>query len=123
MVRRNIHPRIQIWVPGDNLTASALAEEIDRFPLEELPPCLVVDLRRVRQASSDGLVWLVNLRLEALRTGRFLVLLDPSPEVQRVLRAARVHGRFEMAASLEEAVAMARTDEIARGLIRMRSEH
>jgi len=101
-MRTNLHPQVQMWSPGYNMTGEILRHEIESVFNETLPQILILDLRQVGLTDSDGLAWLVNLNLCMQDSRGGLILLGPSHHVQNLLAEARVTRCFHVLSRPEE---------------------
>ncbi|MBF6164705.1 STAS domain-containing protein [Streptomyces gardneri] len=110
--------KISVTAPSELVTLCALAGEVDHYTVEVFrrrligslgtaAPLVVVDLSKVRFFGVAGLQVLIDARSMLEETGRRLRLVTGQPCVDRLLQLAGDRARFEVMASLADAVLVA----------------
>lgn len=87
---------IILRLSGDMLLADVaqLNPELDAYLLSPGVSQIVLDLNRIERVDTSGLGVLVSKSTKILNTGRRLVLLNPSPQVARLLKKVEIEGFF-----------------------------
>jgi len=102
MNRLNLQPNVQLWMPGSQLSRRNLSRAQIECEHSSLPKVLVIDLRLVKEVDSNGLAWLVNLKIAMDDLGHTMLLLKPSYCVQSLLKRALVWERLLIISSVKD---------------------
>lgn len=94
----------------DIAAADLLTQEVDAALRDTCRPNLVLDLSALTFMDSMGLRSVLACRERACERGGELVLVNPSPQVARLLRITMVDQRIRMVASVHEATGIQRNE-------------
>ncbi|GAA4983208.1 STAS domain-containing protein [Kitasatospora paranensis] len=92
--------------------AEAARDALDRT-LAMPCPLICVDLRDLGFCSCTGLNLFLQARLTARQAGRTLVLLSPSPQVERLLRLSETEDLFPVQPDVRHALATRMAEPVA----------
>ncbi len=95
---------------GEQFTNRTLQQQA-RFwnNIRRLPAHCLIDLSRVRAVDATGVAFLIRWRKSLLRGGHHLVLLAPSPAIQRMMRSLKLTEHFLVVSTAADAEKIAST--------------